>query len=83
MSSASAQLEQLAGREYAFGFSTDLDTDLAPKGLSEDVIRLISAKKDETGWLVDWRLRAYRSWRTMTEPAAVQRDRWRCRTCNL
>jgi len=69
MSSASAQLEQLARREYAYGFSTDLDTDLAPKGLSEDVIRLISAKKGEPDWLVDWRLRAYRAWRTMSEPA--------------
>ncbi|HET6874733.1 MAG TPA: Fe-S cluster assembly protein SufB, partial [Acidimicrobiales bacterium] len=69
MSTAPVDLEQLARREYAYGFSTDLDTDLAPKGLNEDVIRLISAKKEEPDWLLEWRLRAYRAWRTMTEPA--------------
>ncbi|MGH9104502.1 MAG: Fe-S cluster assembly protein SufB, partial [Acidimicrobiales bacterium] len=68
MSRTSAELEDLAARQYAYGWDTDLDTDLAPKGLGEDVIKLISAKKDEPGWLVDWRLRAYRHWRTMREP---------------
>src|SRR6185437_8718083 len=69
VSTSSTDLEHLAAQEYAYGFSTDLDTELAPKGLSEDVIRLISVKKDEPGWLLDWRLRAYRAWRTMSEPA--------------
>jgi Fe-S cluster assembly protein SufB len=68
MTGVAARLEELAGREYAYGFVTDLDTDMAPKGLSEDVIRLISAKKDEPVWLVDWRLRAYRHWRSLDEP---------------
>ncbi len=69
MSSARAELAELARREYAYGFSTDLETDVAPRGLSEDVIRLISAKKGEPDWLCDWRLGAYRHWRTMAEPA--------------
>jgi Fe-S cluster assembly protein SufB len=61
-------IDGLVEREYAFGFHTDLDTDLAPKGLSEDVIRLISSKKDEPGWLLDWRLGAYHHFVTLTEP---------------
>ena len=68
MSTARADLVELTGREYAYGFSTDLDTDFAPRGLSEDVIRLISVKKEEPGWLLDWRLGAYRHWRTLSEP---------------
>ena len=68
MSAARAELAELAGREYAYGFSTDLDTDFAPRGLSEEVIRLISAKKGEPDWLLDWRLGAYRHWRTLAEP---------------
>ena len=68
MSAARAELADLAGREYAYGFSTDLDTDFAPRGLSEDVIRLISAKKGEPDWLLDWRLGAYRHWCTLAEP---------------
>ncbi|MGC8463663.1 MAG: Fe-S cluster assembly protein SufB [Acidimicrobiales bacterium] len=68
MSSARTELTELTSREYAYGFSTDLDTDFTPKGLSEDVIRLISAKKGEPNWLLEWRLGAYRHWRTMAEP---------------
>ena len=68
MSAARAELAELAGREYAYGFSTDPDTDFAPRGLSEDVIRLISAKKGEPDWLLEWRLGAYRHWRTLAEP---------------
>jgi Fe-S cluster assembly protein SufB len=68
MSSARAELAQLASREYAYGFSTDLETDFVPRGLSEEVIRLISAKKGEPDWLLAWRLGAYRHWRTMAEP---------------
>ena len=69
MTATPVDIEQLARREYAYGFTTDLDTDLAPKGLNEDVIRLISEKKEEPDWLLEWRLRAYRAWRTMSEPA--------------
>ena len=61
-------------QDYAAGFETTLDTDTVPKGLSEDIIRLISARKGEPDWLLDWRLEAYRHWLTMTPPAwaAVQ-----------
>jgi Fe-S cluster assembly protein SufB len=52
MSTVQAELAELAGREYAYGFSTELDTDFAPRGLSEDVIRLISAKRGEPDWLL-------------------------------
>jgi Fe-S cluster assembly protein SufB len=58
----------LIEREYKAGFVTDIDSDSVPPGLSEDVIRLISAKKGEPAWLLEWRLKAYRQWLTMTEP---------------
>jgi len=54
--------------EYKYGFVSDIDSDLAPKGLSEDIVRFISAKKAEPQWLLDWRLDAYRRWLTMQEP---------------
>ncbi|MEM8749222.1 MAG: Fe-S cluster assembly protein SufB [Pseudomonadota bacterium] len=54
--------------QYKYGFSTDIESDKAPKGLSEDVIRFISAKKDEPEWMLEWRLEAYERWKTMTEP---------------
>jgi Fe-S cluster assembly protein SufB len=62
-------IDGLVEREYAYGFHADLDTDLAPKGLDEDVVRLISAKKHEPAWLLDWRLAAFRHFRTLEEPA--------------
>src|SRR3954468_13313186 len=55
-------------REYPYGFVTDIEEDSVPPGLSEDVIRTISAKKNEPEWMLDWRLRAYRQWLTMNEP---------------
>lgn len=61
------QVEEL-NREYTAGFETDIEMEYAPKGLSEDIIRLISAKKDEPQWLLDWRLAAYRKWLDMPEP---------------
>ena len=54
--------------KYKHGWETDIDTEYAPKGLSEDIVRLISAKNEEPQWLLDWRLAAYRRWLTMTEP---------------
>ncbi len=54
--------------EYKYGFSTDIESDKAPKGLNEDIVRFISAKKNEPEWLTEWRLEAYRRWLTMTEP---------------
>jgi Fe-S cluster assembly protein SufB len=64
----SSSVEQLVNQQYKYGFVTDIDSDVAPKGLSEDVIRLISAKKREPGWLLEWRLKAYRGWLKMQEP---------------
>lgn len=65
------EIEQLANQEYKYGFVTDVETDSAPKGLSEDIIRFISAKKNEPEWLLAWRLKAYRHWLTMEEPLWV------------
>ena len=62
------ELERLAQEDYKWGFVTEIETDTAPKGLNEDIIRLISHKKDEPEFLLDWRLRAYRHWLTMAEP---------------
>jgi Fe-S cluster assembly protein SufB len=64
----SSSIETLVNREYPYGFVTDVEADTLPPGLSEAVIRLISAKKHEPEWLLDWRLRAYRRWQTMREP---------------
>ena len=58
----------IAGAEYKYGFVTDIDSEFAPKGLNEDIVRFISAKKDEPEWLLDARLEAYRHWQTMKEP---------------
>ena len=56
-------------REYPYGFVTEIEEDSVPAGLSEDIIRAISAKKNEPEWMLEWRLRAYRQWLTMKEPA--------------
>jgi Fe-S cluster assembly protein SufB len=64
----SSSIDSLVNREYQYGFVTDVEADTLPPGLTEDVIRLISAKKDEPAWLLDWRLKAYRRWLTMKEP---------------
>jgi Fe-S cluster assembly protein SufB len=60
---------EIIDREYRAGFVTDIESEQIPAGLSEDVVRLISGKKGEPQWLLDWRLKAYRHWLTMTEPA--------------
>jgi Fe-S cluster assembly protein SufB len=62
-------IEELANREYQFGFVTDIEQETIPPGLNEEVIRLISAKKQEPEWMLDWRLKAYRHWLTMEEPS--------------
>ncbi|HEX3183030.1 MAG TPA: Fe-S cluster assembly protein SufB [Beijerinckiaceae bacterium] len=59
---------------YKYGFITDIESDKAPKGLSEDIVRLISKKKTEPGWLTEWRLDAYRRWLTMREPTWARVD---------
>jgi Fe-S cluster assembly protein SufB len=61
-------LEQVTSSEYKYGFVTDIEADSAPKGLSEDIVRFISAKKKEPEWLLAWRLKAYRQWLDMVEP---------------
>jgi len=60
--------EEAAKRQYKYGFVTDIESDFAPKGLNEDIVRFISAKKEEPEWLLEWRLTAYRHWLTMQEP---------------
>jgi len=64
----SSSIETLVTKEYKYGFVTDIESDVAPKGLNEDVIRLISAKKGEPEWLLEWRLKSFRHWLTMKEP---------------
>jgi Fe-S cluster assembly protein SufB len=61
-------LEQVTSSEYKYGFVTDIEADEAPKGLNEDIVRFISAKKNEPEWLLEWRLKAYRQWLQMVEP---------------
>src|SRR3954470_3048155 len=68
MSTATETIEQFVNKEYEYGFVTDLEADTIPRGLSEDTVRLISKKKNEPEWLLEWRLKAYRRWLTMKEP---------------
>ena len=68
MSETLREIEELTERGYQYGWHSDLDTDVAPPGLNEDVVRLISAKKNEPEWLLDWRLAAYEAWTQMDEP---------------
>jgi Fe-S cluster assembly protein SufB len=74
MSEHTATLEEFAEKSYQFGFFTDIEQDTVPPGLSEDVIRLISLKKEEPEWLLEWRLQAYRHWLTMREPDWARLD---------
>ncbi|MBT8246555.1 MAG: Fe-S cluster assembly protein SufB, partial [Acidimicrobiia bacterium] len=68
MSEQTKSIEEFANREYQAGFVTEVDQDTLPPGLDEDVIRIISQKKDEPDWMLEWRLKAYRHWLGMTEP---------------
>jgi Fe-S cluster assembly protein SufB len=61
-------LEELTGSEYKYGFITPIEADEAPKGLNEEIIKLISSKKNEPGWLLEWRLKAFEIWKKMKEP---------------
>jgi Fe-S cluster assembly protein SufB len=61
-------IEQLANQDYKYGFITDIESDVAPPGLNEDIVRLISTKKNEPAWLLEWRLKSLRHWFTMKEP---------------
>src|ERR1019366_5972139 len=68
MSTSTETIEQLATSEYKYGFETDVEADTFAPGLNEDVVRRLSAKKSETEWLLEFRLKAYRAWLEMTEP---------------
>jgi len=68
MSTSTNAIEALVNREYKWGFVTEIEQDVAPPGLNEDTIRLISSKKNEPEWLLEWRLKAYRHWLTIKEP---------------
>jgi Fe-S cluster assembly protein SufB len=61
-------LDEITGKEYEFGFTTNIESEKIPAGLNEDIIRLISSKKNEPQWLLDWRLEAFKIWQGMTEP---------------
>ena len=66
-------LEQATGK-YKYGFVTDIESDKAPKGLNEDIIRFISAKKDEPEWMLEWRLKAFAVWQNMDSPDWAKLD---------
>jgi Fe-S cluster assembly protein SufB len=68
MTTATNTIEEFARQDYKYGFVTPMETESVPMGLNEDTVRLISAKKNEPEWLLEWRLKAYRHWLTMTEP---------------
>src|SRR6201995_4604232 len=68
MSTATETIEEFVNQEYKYGFTTNVPTDSIAPGLSEDVVRLISQKKNEPKFMLEWRLKAYRHWLTMTEP---------------
>jgi hypothetical protein len=62
MSTATNTAEELVNREYKYGFVTEIEADTVPRGLNEDIIRLISAKKNEPNFMLDWRMKAYQHW---------------------
>jgi Fe-S cluster assembly protein SufB len=68
MPTETSEIETLANREYKWGFVSDIESDAAPMGLNEEIVRFISHKKGEPDWMLQWRLKAYRHWLTMEEP---------------
>ena len=68
MSTTTDKLKEFVNKDYAYGFVTEIEQDTIPKGLDEKTVRIISAKKEEPEWLLEWRLKAFRHWLTMTEP---------------
>ena len=67
MTTSTNAIEALANREYQYGFVTEVEADTLPRGLNEDVIRMISAKKNEPSFMLEWRLKAYRYWAKMEQ----------------
>src|SRR3970040_869302 len=70
MATDNRTIESLANREYKYGFVTDIEADSAPPGINEDIIRFISAKKNEPDFMLEWRLKAYRPWAKLEKPKA-------------
>jgi Fe-S cluster assembly protein SufB len=68
MTTPTQSIEELATQEYRYGFVTDVEAEALPKGLNEDIVRAISEKKGEPAWMLEWRLKAFRAWKDMTEP---------------
>ena len=68
MSTETSTIQELTDVEYKYGFVTDIEADVLPRGLNEDIIRMISAKKKEPEFMLEWRLKSYRHWLTMKEP---------------
>jgi len=68
MSTSTSTIQELANKEYQYGFVTDIESESLPRGVSEDIVRMISAKKNEPEFMLEWRLKAYRHWLTMKEP---------------
>src|SRR3982074_2040208 len=68
MNDGLSTIERTVLSDYKYGFTTEIDADEAPRGLNEDIIRFISAKKNEPQWMLEWRLKAYRHWLKMEEP---------------
>jgi Fe-S cluster assembly protein SufB len=68
MTTSTSTIQELANKEYQYGFVTDIESESIPRGLSEDIVRMISAKKNEPEFMLEWRLKAYRHWLTMKEP---------------
>lgn len=68
------QVKEIDVDKYKYGFKTDIEMDMAPKGLNEDIVRFISAKKDEPEWMLEWRLDAFRRWQQMEEPSWARLD---------
>ena len=74
MSTEKPQIEDTSGDKYKYGFVTNIEAETVPKGLNSDIIRLISAKKEEPKWLLEWRLKAFEFWQTMKEPEWAKLD---------
>src|ERR1044071_10375520 len=74
MATKNAEALADANKKYEWGFSSDIEQEFAPKGLSEDTVRFISAKKQEPEWMLEWRLKAYRAWLTMKEVSWAKLD---------
>src|SRR5687767_7137010 len=68
MAKENAVLEELTNKEYEHGWVSNIESDSAPKGLSEEIVRFISQKKNEPEWMLEWRLKAYQKWLTLEEP---------------